>query len=254
MFIAQHLKKMMEYKTDFIIGLFGFLFFQATGVIFIDLIFHAIPTLNGWNFEQMLFIYGFAQIPRGIDHLLTDNLWMLSQRMVRTGQFDRYLLRPIPPLFHLIAELLQTDAIGELIVGIGLVVYASVKLAIRFTLLDWVFLVVAIAAGSVIYFSVKLVTASIAFWTKRSQPVVHILYTFSDFAKYPISIYSKAIRILITYIVPFAFTAFIPAAYLVTRQNFAFALVGMVTAAAVLLTAGLFVWNRGLKVYESSGN
>jgi ABC-2 type transport system permease protein len=248
------MKTVIEYRTDFIIGLIGFLLFQATGVIFIGLLFKAIPELNGWNFHQMLFIYGFAQLPRGIDHLLTDNLWMLAGRIVRTGQFDRYLLRPIPPLFHLIAEIFQTDAVGELIIGVILMIYASARLQLRFGVLDWVLLVVSIAAGSVIYFAVKLSTASIALWTKRSQPIVFAVYTTADFAKYPIGIYPKWIRILISYIVPFAFTAFIPASYFLTRQSVIYCVGGTVIAAAALLGLGMFVWRKGLRAYESSGS
>lgn len=253
-FLAQHLKKIVEYRADFIIGLFGFILAQVGGVIFIGLLFQAIPELNGWSLDQMLFIYGFAQLPRGLDHLLTDNLWMLAGRIVRTGQFDRYLLRPIPPLFHLIAEIFQTDAIGELLVGVTLMIYASAKLQLRFGALDWALLVISIIAGTVIYFSVKLATASIALWTKRSQPIVFAVYTISDFAKYPIGIYPKWIRILISYIVPFAFTAFIPASYFLTQKAALYCVGGTVGIAAALLAVGMFVWKKGLRAYESSGS
>lgn len=254
LFVAQQLKTLMEYKADFLLGLVGFIFFQATGIVFIWLIFGAVKSLNGWSLQQMLFIYGFSQLPRGIDHLLTDNLWILSNRIVRTGQFDRYLLRPIPPLFHLLAEVFQVDAFGELIVGTVLTVYSAAKLGLKFSLLEWGLFVVAVVAGAVIYFSIKLATASIALWTKRSQPIVHAIYTTADFSKYPVSIYPKWIRILITYAIPFAFTAFIPASYFLTRQNLAFAVGGTVLAAAVLLALGTFVWRRGLSAYESSGS
>jgi ABC-2 type transport system permease protein len=38
-FLGQYLKSLMEYKTDFFIGLFGFVIIQATGIAFLYLVF-----------------------------------------------------------------------------------------------------------------------------------------------------------------------------------------------------------------------
>src|SRR5690554_3931111 len=96
-FLKQYIKILIEYRADFIFGLVGFLLVQFSGVVFIQLIFQSIPALSGWTFYEVLFIYGFAQIPRGIDHVFTDNLWILSGRILIAGEFDKYLLRPINP-------------------------------------------------------------------------------------------------------------------------------------------------------------
>ena len=72
-FAVQYIKTMMQSKIDFFIGLGGFLISQGAGIAFLYLVFEQIPSMKDWSFEQMLFIYGFAQIPRGIDQLLTDN-------------------------------------------------------------------------------------------------------------------------------------------------------------------------------------
>ena len=54
---------------------------------------------------------------KGIRSSLFDNLWALGQRLVRKGEFDKYLTRPINPLFHILVETFQIDALGELLVG-----------------------------------------------------------------------------------------------------------------------------------------
>ena len=97
--VKQFFKVIMQSKVDFFMGLVGFFFTQATGIIFLYLVFEQIPSLQGWTLEQLIFVYGFAQIPRGIDHLFTDNIWMVAWRLVITGDFDRYLLRPMNVFF-----------------------------------------------------------------------------------------------------------------------------------------------------------
>lgn len=254
LFLVQYLKRLMEYRGDFWIGLLGFLLFQGAGIATLYLVFQKIPTLNGWGFNELLFIYGFAQIPRGLDHLFADNLWMLSGRIIRSGDFDKYLLRPINPLFHLISEIFQADALGELVVGIGLVVYASTALALTWTVGSLVSLGYLILMGMVIYTALKLLFASFAFWLKFSQHVVFFMYTFSDFAKYPVEIFHPVLRTIITFALPFAFTAYFPASWFMDRMDPLWAFGGTTLAAVVTWTLGITVWRAGIKAYESAGS
>lgn len=127
-FIAQELKRMMEYKGDFIVGIIGFLMVQCSNLLFLWIIFSQIPDLMGWTVNEIIFIYGFSLIPKGIDHLLFDNLWSIGHFTVRKGDFDKYLTRPINTLFHVMVEKVQIDALGELLMGIALVCLNSVIL------------------------------------------------------------------------------------------------------------------------------
>mgnify|MGYP001018710787 CR=1 FL=1 len=136
-FIRQYLKQIMEYKVDFVVGVLGVFLGQGLNLLFLKIIFQNIPSLDGWSFWQIAFIYGFSLIPKGIDHLFFDNLWALGQRLVRKGEFDKYLTRPINPLFHILVETFQIDALGELLVGILL-------LSTTVTILTWTWIKVFI--------------------------------------------------------------------------------------------------------------
>ena len=74
-FAAQHLKRLMEYRVDFLTGAASFLVNQITNIVFISIIFSQIPKLEGFDYYEIIFIYGFSLLPKGLDHLLTDNLW-----------------------------------------------------------------------------------------------------------------------------------------------------------------------------------
>lgn len=254
LFLVQYLKRMMEYRGDFLIGLGGFLLFQASGIAFLYLVFKQIPQLNGWGFNELLFIYGFAQIPRGLDHLFCDNLWMLSGRIIINGEFDKYLLRPINPLFHLISEIFQPDALGELAVGFALVIYASTQLSLTWTLEGLAAVAFLSLMGMVIYTALKLIFASLSFWLKFSQSIVFFMYTFGDFAKYPLEMFHPFVRGIITFAFPFAFTAVIPASWFVGRGDTLWVFLGTTLAAAGTWLLGITVWKAGIRAYESSGS
>jgi ABC-2 type transport system permease protein len=144
--------------------------------------------------------------------------------------------------------------VGEVIIGILLVVYASIKGGIIFSPPKLLIFIVMIIFSTIIYTSIKLILSSIAFWTKRSQSILFMFYSMSEFAKYPLEIYHKFIRTFITYIVPFALTAYIPASYFLGASSLFKSLGLTILISLTALFLGLKIFNLGIKNYESVGN
>lgn len=254
-FIAQFFKTLVQSKADFLIGLFGFFFTQAAGIAFLYLVFQQIPVLADWTLPQLIFIYGFAQIPRGIDHLFTDNIWLVAWRLVVNGKFDRYMLRPMNLFLQVIFEKLQPDALGELLVGTVLLILSLTKGIVIVDAMHIVLFIVSAIAGAVIYTAVKLLFASLAFWMKVSGPVLYTAYQLADFAKYPTEIYAKGIRFVITWVIPFAFVAYLPASYFLKPGVSPLATIGVeCVIAVVLFVFAYLIFTLGTKNYESAGN
>ncbi len=253
-FMIQEMKRMMEYKGDFLIGIFGFFLGQFFNMLFIWIIFQQIPSLVGWSIEQIVFIYGFSLIPKGVDHLLFDNLWAIGHFTVRKGEFDRYLIRPINTLFHVMVEKLQIDALGELIIGTVLICITLPSLHIEWTAIKIILSLLVIPFATLIYTGIKIITAAFAFWIKRSGNITYMFYMVNDFAKYPVTIYNYTVRNIITYIIPFAFTAYYPAYYILTSENPLFNIGVAIIISAFLITIGVFTWEKGIKAYESAGS
>ncbi len=252
--VAQFLKTIMQSRVDFLIGLLGFFFTQVMGIAFLYLVFQQIPDLQGWTLDQLIFIYGFAQIPRGIDHLFTDNIWLVAYRLVINGDFDRYMLRPMNIFFQVIAEKLQPDALGELLIGTILVVRSLTKGIVIVDGLHVALFFVSIFAGALIYTSIKLFFASLAFWLKVNGPFLQIAYDMANFAKYPTEIYSKGVRFLITWVIPFAFVAYLPASFFMKADTSAGVVVIECGIAFVFWWIAYALFHRGTQVYESAGN
>ena len=244
----------MEYRADFLLGLIGFILVQGVGIVFIGLVFNSIPTLKGWSFYEILFIYGFAQIPRGIDHVFTDQLWIFSWKTIVQGEFDRYLVRPLNPLFQVIVERFQPDGFGEIIVGTMILVTSWSKLGLEITIGRMIALIFVILCASVIYTAIKLAVTSIAFWVKFAQSYLYMAYQLSTFVKYPITIYPAWIRGVLTFIIPFAFTGYFPAAYILGKGSFLLGVVLTFVVSFISIFIAYRIWLIGIKRYESSGS
>lgn len=253
-YLKQYIKSLIEYRADFVLGLIGFILVQLMGVVFVGLIFNNIPKLNGWSFYEVIFIYGLAQIPRGIDHVFTDNLWIFSSSIIVEGKFDKYLIRPLNPLFQLLAERFQPDGFGEIIIGVILLATSWVKLNISLTVPKFLLLLLTIIFSSLIYTSIKLAVASLAFWIKFAQSYLFMTYQLSSFTKYPINIYPKAISFLLTFVIPFGFTGYFPGAYFLGKESFWNGILMTYIVSITFIFLSYSIWLKGMKKYESSGS
>jgi len=252
-FLIQRLKILMEYRVNFFIGATSTIVLQGASLGAIWVVMRQIPSLNGWNFYEVLLVYGMLTVGQSIMHMFADNLWVVGHSYIRSGDFDRFLVRPIDPLFHLLADRFCHDGIGNFLTGVVLVGFALKNLEITLTPLLALYLVIMVLSGGVIFISLNLITATSAFWIVESIPVTQIIFNMNEFAKYPLNIYHGAIRILLTWLIPYGFVSFYPASYILGRDIGLLAWLSPVVATVFILVA-YRVWLFGLKHYGSTGS
>lgn len=254
-YLQRAIKSRLEYKKDAVIGIFSFLITNTFQFLSLMFIIKSIPSLDGWNMYELGFLYGFSMIPRALDHLLTDSLWYVAYWYVRSGVIDRFLIRPVNPLFQIIAEIFQPEAMGEVIMGGTLIIFCGSRIHFIWSVGNVVMVIVATIFGAVIYTALKLITCSIAFWTKRSGQLTQMVYNSSEFAKYPIKIYHPIIRFVMTFIIPFGLIISMPVDAMIKGNYNSWMISGLIIVLSVVLSViGYIVWCAGINNYESSGS
>lgn len=252
---ACSIKKRLEYKQDLFIGIFGFLAQNLASILSIFFIINSIPSLEGWTMWQMGFLYGFTMLPISLDHLFTDELWRVAYFRVRNGDMDRYFLRPAPILFQVISETVQLEALGEMIVGIVMLVICGLNCNIQWSFSLIIMIITATLFGAIIVTAIKILTAAPAFVMKKSGFLMQILYNFRDYTKYPVSIYPGAIRCLLTFVFPFALFISIPVETVLFQNHNPWLLdLRIIASSIVMMAIAIPFWNFFVRRYESSGN
>lgn len=253
-FVFQYIKTLVQSKVDFAMGMVAFVANQIFGITFLFLVFQEIKVLNLWDFDELLFLYGFLQIVKGIDHFFTDNLWSVAWYQVRRGGFDKYLLRPAGVLLQIVSEKIQFDGIGEIVLGMILIgrifVYKELDISLRYILI----MLLLIASSTMIFTSVKVVVTSLAFWIKESGEILEAIYQISDFARYPISIYPHGLKNIIVFIIPFAWVSYYPSCILLGKSQSALVIVVQLCVTLVVVLFAKKIFTKGLEKYDSSGN
>ncbi|MBW7477259.1 ABC-2 family transporter protein [Paenibacillus oenotherae] len=253
-FFKMHIKVMMEYRIDFLIGILSVFLIQGTSIFFVAIVFDHIEALHGWTFYQILFIYGIAQTGRALEFIFFDNLWVLGQNYIRPGQFDRILIRPVNPLFHVLADRVQADGVGQVLMGLIVLITAMVNLPIEWGISELLLLVLMIVSSGAIFMAVNLFFASLSFWIVDSIPIMGAVFTLSDFTRYPMSIYNRSVKFVLTWLIPYGFTAFYPATLFI--ENSEYTMIGLLSpvVAIISVTIAYQVWKKGLKAFSSTGS
>jgi ABC-2 type transport system permease protein len=252
--ISQHFKAVVEYQLNFVIMLLAGIFTHVPGLIFLWLIYARIPTIQGWSFGEVLFVYGATFFTEGVTSLLVEGFWMLGG-MVHRGELDRYLVRPVPVLVQILGAAVGLHGIGTTLIGAALIVRALSSVTVLWTPTRIVAALVLLLSALIIRCAIVIVPNAIVFWAPGVDSSVAVsIAEFGDFAKYPITIYGLALQALVTLVVPFAFISFFPATYLFDKPDGARwgLLVPVVAAYSLIVT--LVVLRRGLRRYESVGH
>lgn len=207
--LVQDLKSKMSYRADFIISTFGMIMTNLAGFISFYILFRNFPTVNGWDYYHMLFLYAFSLIALTPVQCFFDNNWNL-RFMVNSGDFIKYCFRPINVFFYFMSEVFDIKGLGQLAFGVGTLIYAWRHIGIAVTLPTVIKLLLFLFTASLFMIAIMNIAAATCFWIQNSGYVMVIMFRFKDYTKYPASIFSGIFKVIFTFIIPIAFVAYYP--------------------------------------------
>ncbi|MFD2615139.1 ABC transporter permease [Paenibacillus gansuensis] len=252
-YFKNYMKTKLTYRADLVVEMLADLMFQGMNLFFILIVFTHTKLLGGWTEAEIIFIYGFFMVPYGLFSCFF-NLWGFSERYITKGEMDRVLTRPAHNLFQVILENMDPPSLIGSVVGFIIMVWAWFQLDLSLMWYDPFIFVLMVIGASMIYFGIYTALTAIAFFSDAPTGILPLMWNIQNYGRYPVTIYNKAIRILLTWILPFAFVGIYPAAFFLHKEvSRGFSLLTPVVG-MVFLWIGLSVWNYGVKRYRGAGS
>lgn len=187
-----------------------------------------------------------------VTDMFFSSTYDIGKKLIRKGKFDTILLRPVHPLISVLGDSYASTAIGYIILALVIIVSMIIKLHITVTIALILKIIFLGIIGGIIIGGIETIASISGFWTYKSNEVVWSLFRMYRLAQYPIEIYNKFIRIIITIILPFAFVAYYPTLEYINGNSNTMLIIGPIIAVIVWIIA-IKVWNWGLKKYRSTG-
>ncbi len=255
-YFRRFLTARLEYKLDFFASIIANILMTTSGLLFIAFLVdgEAIPSIQGWSRDEVLFIYGYSLLSMAIFTTFAPNLYQFGDRYIIQGQFDRVLLRPLNSVAQVLFESFNLESVGSLLTGIGVLAYASNRLQLTFTALDYLWLAASVLSGGIILLSVFIAIASLSFHFEDRLGISAPIFSLITFGRYPTPIFNHTIQFILRWVVPFAFVAFYPATHFLGRTEFRTLCFCTPLVALVAATLATSAWIFGVSRYSSTGN
>ncbi len=252
-YFKNYMKTRMTYRSDFWIEVLSDLMFNFMNLVFILVVFLHTPLLGDWTEMEIVFIYGYFMVPYGLFGCFF-NLWNFTERYVVKGEMDRVLTRPAYNLVQLLLENMDPSALFGSLVGGAIMIYAWAHLDIGFLWYDPLVLALLTVGSAMIYAGVYTALTAISFFSDAPTGILPLMWNIQNYGRYPVGIYNKAIRIMLTWVLPFAFVGFYPSTFFLERDHFSWMAAITPVVGAAFLFLGLAFWRVGVKRYRGAGS
>ncbi|MEX2500783.1 MAG: ABC-2 family transporter protein [Trueperaceae bacterium] len=247
------LKARLAYRADFFVQVTSDLLLQAIDIVFLLVLFTHVPALGGWKLDEALFIYGFFLVPFALFNASFAALSDVGGRYVYRGELDRVLVRPLGSFLQVQLELLRPQALNGVVLGVLVMIVASARLDLTWGTSDVLLALLGTIGAWLVYGGIYIAIASVTFWTQDRVGLFPIAYNLITFGRYPMTIYPVAVRFLLTFVLPYSFLAFYPAAGLL-RDEFRTVALATPLVGILAFAIGLKLWNHGIERYEGAGS
>ncbi len=254
-YLKNYAKTRLTYRFDFWIEVFSDLLSQGVNLAFIFIVFQHTPSLGGWSQAEIVFVYGFFMIPYGVFSTFF-NIWNFSERYIVKGEMDRVLTRPAHSLFQVLLENVDPPSLVGSFVGAIIMGLSWQQLGMSFHVLDLVILLVFVIGAALIYGGIYTAISAISFYSDAPTGIVPLMYNIQSYGRYPVNIYNKLIRFILTWLLPFAFTGVIPASYFLEKKADDISGLAMLTpvVGCIVFGVALWIWNTGVRRYRGAGS
>ena len=249
----------MEYRGSFIVFIVTLLGFYGAQIAVIGLMLQRFERIGGWSAGDIAFLYGLLVLAQGLTASVTAGMIDFSE-FVREGTFDRVLLRPLSPLGQILAMRFDPAGVAHLALGIAAMAVATNLLeGFVWSLQIFALLAVTVIGGALILSAIRIMIGAVAFFTVSNQGLQHlVVFSSREFLLYPVDIYNRPVRVLLTFLFPVAFINFYPAHLFLDRTtetlfhaNFIYL---TVPVGIVTMLVALAFWSFAMSKYSSTGN
>ena len=249
---------LLEYRANFVMWFVFAIAYHGVALAALYVTMLQFPSMNGWSFREMFFLYALWMCGHELHNVAFWGVVSVPE-YVREGRFDRFLVRPLDTLFQVLTVPQQVLPDG-LVLAIATLAFATFAAGVKVDAAFLFFVPLVVIGGALIDLGISLAVATCSFWFVRVDTIRWVVMSLEqDFTRYPISIYTRGVRIVLSFVLPFAFMNYFPAMYFLQKTDTGMHFspeVGLLTPliGALWLAVSYAFWLVGLRHYQGTGS
>jgi ABC-2 type transport system permease protein len=254
--IKLNIKARLQYGRTFVYEAVSHIFaFYLLDFFTIWIILNKFSNIGGWSFFEILFLQTYSYFIRGIAaSIFWDSMTSMSD-LVREGIIDRYLVAPVNSFYYIVSSKFGAWTLSHIAVGVVGTGVAAAFLGIQWTFTDLIYLTIGFISGVLVYSALIVIGGALAFWIVKSQSFLRILLDSMPLTNYPITIYPKALQVILIFVFPLALINYFPAAHVIGKHSINIFMMLLILGASVMLMIAAYkFWWYGAKKYQGTGS
>lgn len=206
----------------------------------------------GWSQPEIIVMTGVGLIGSALTQL-GFGFRDISYRII-DGTLDTYLIRPVHPLFTILAERLSVFWVGtQSVAGTALILMGAKAGGLSTT--DLLPAATTLVLGCMTYEAIFGCISLSSLWFGRVSSIRDVLFSLTSSKKYPTDVLPRTMGRVLTWILPLGLVATLPTKILLGKVAQPWTVVGWASLlAAFWALILLIVWNKGLTGYQSTGS
>jgi viologen exporter family transport system permease protein len=256
-FARYDLVRELTFRTNFLVKISVEVLWLGILIIFYRTVFQQTSKVADWSENEFLFFVGcYFALGGVIETLFLENCNEFAD-LVRTGELDFYLLRPIDEQFLVTCRHVDWSTAANVIMGGGLMAVALWDMGWQF---DWVRVIlftILFACGTALAYGFLLLLTSASIWFMRNQSLFEMWWLFTTLMRYPREIFqgwAAPAGWFFSFVVPVMLVIYVPAGVLLEKVNDpTFVVYSLVATVAVLVISRRF-FRLALRRYRSASS
>ena len=215
--------------------------------------------VQGWRLGDIAVFYGVVSTSFAITDFITRGFDVFGTEFVKTGAFDRILLRPRSPALQLVGHEFRISRFGRLTQALLVLFIGAGVVGVQWTPDKALLLAWTILGGVALFSGLLILQASFAFWATESLEVFNVLtYGGIQAAQFPLSLYAAWFRNFLIFVVPLGCVAYYPVLAILDQPDPLGAPAWWLPVAPAMgfafLGVSFLAWRAGIARYTSTGS
>lgn len=256
--VGSRMRSQTAYRRSFVSDLLGSVSIGLMEFVEVYVVFANVDVLGELDFAAAALLFALANVGFSLADLLVGHVDNLPVYL-REGTLDAFLLRPLPVLAQLITSDVSLRRLGRVGISLAILAVALPLNDIEWTAAKVALLVLTPLTATAVFAGLFVCASAVQFWLIEGAEFANAFtYGGGYAAGYPSSIFTLPMRLLFTFVVPAAFTAYLPVLVLLdlpgpagTPQWLGWC---APLAAAAVWAVALLGWRAGLRHYTGTGS
>ncbi|HLK39223.1 MAG TPA: ABC-2 family transporter protein [Polyangiaceae bacterium] len=242
----------MQYRADFVLDALVEVFWMATAIVPLLVVYDVRSTVAGWSRGEALLVMGWFTFLQGVlEGAISPGLATVVEH-IRKGTLDFVLVKPADAQFLVSTARLHPWRAVNVLTALAIFAWGFRLLGRAPTLSNVATAVVALFASVSVLYALWMLTVSAAFYVVRIDNLSQLFSAIFDAARWPVDVFRGAVWVMFTFVVPLALMTTYPAEALLGRLA-AGTLAGALAGGVAALTLSRAVWLASIRRYTSAG-